>query len=139
MPGAVRVVVVLALGALLSGCGVFGSSPSDPIGRRYVSTEVEGQSIPGGGPLQLSFPARERVAASAGCNRFTGTADLSGGRIRAGTLASTRMACPPPRDGADDWVRTLFAGAPRWALDGEVLTLTTGAVTVTLTERTDGR
>ena len=35
-----------ALGALLSGGGLFGSSPSDPIGRRYVSTEVEGRPIP---------------------------------------------------------------------------------------------
>ncbi|WP_455901971.1 META domain-containing protein [Rhodococcus gordoniae] len=138
MPGAVRIVAVLALGAVLSGCGI-GGSPSDPIGRRYVSTEVTGRPIPGGGQLELSFPARERLAASAGCNRFTGTADLSGGRIRAGTLASTRMACPPPRDGADDWVRTLFASTPRWTLDGEALTLTTGSVTVTLTERTNGR
>ena len=36
-------------------------------------------------------------------------------------------------------VRTLFASTPRWTLDGEALTLTTGSVTVTLTERTNGR
>ena len=138
MPGAVRVVAVLTLGAVLSGCGI-GGSPADPIGRRYVSTEVAGRPIPGHGPLELSFPARERLAATAGCNRFTGTVDLSGGRIRAGTLASTRMACPPSRAGADEWVRTLFAGTPRWTLDGEVLTLTTGSATITLTERTNGR
>ncbi|MEU5843363.1 META domain-containing protein [Rhodococcus sp. NPDC047139] len=141
MPGASRVVAVLALGSVLSGCGggESGSSSSDPVGRRYVSTEIEGRPIPGGGPLELSFPAVERLAATAGCNRFTGTADFSGGTIRAGNLASTRMVCPPPRNGADDWVQTLFAGRPRWTSDGEVLTLTTGSVTVTLTERTNGR
>jgi len=141
MPGAVRVIALLGLSSLLFSCGLGESdpSPADPTGRRYVSTEVGGRPIPGGGPLVLSFPARERLAATAGCNRLTGTVDLSGGTIRAGALASTPMSCPPRLDGADDWMRTLFAGRPRWTLDGDVLTLTTGAATVTLTERADRR
>ena len=142
-------IALLALSSLLFSCGLGESdpSPADPTGRRYVSTEVGGRPIPGGGPLVLSFPARERLAAKGRPPQAdhrqgevgTGTVDLSGGTIRAGALASTPMSCPPRLDGADDWMRTLFAGRPRWTLDGDVLTLTTGAATVTLTERADRR
>jgi len=133
--------IAVAVGSSMCACSLSGpgNSPSDLVGRRYVSTSVEGRAIPGGGPLELSFPARERLAASAGCNRFTGTAELSGGVVRTGVLASTRMACPPPREGADAWLRELFSASPRWSSDGDVLTLTTSFVTVTLTDRAAGR
>ena len=52
----------------------------------------------GGGAVaraQLRFEG-ERVAGTAGCNRFTGGWRQEGQTISFGTLALTRMACPPP-------------------------------------------
>ena len=137
MTGALRAFALLALAGLLCACSSEGSTPSasDLVGRDFVSTEIVGTPIPGGGPLTVAFPAPERLAAYAGCNRMMGTADLSGGTVRADQLASTMMACPPPLDGADQWVQNLFAARPGWQWDGTVLTLTTGALTVTLVEQ----
>lgn len=140
MTGASRVAVALAVTAVLCGCtGEGPGSPSELVGRRFVSVDIDGRPIPGGGPLDITFPADERLVASAGCNRFAGPADLSGGTIRSGRLSSTRAACPPPRDGADAWLGALFVGSPRWSLDDDQLTLTSATVTVTLAERTPAR
>ncbi|HEY1471498.1 MAG TPA: META domain-containing protein [Candidatus Acidoferrum sp.] len=42
---------------------------------------------------QLAFPEAGRAAGNASCNRFTGSAEISGDSIKFGMLASTRMAC----------------------------------------------
>lgn len=41
----------------------------------------------------LAFPESGRVAGNGSCNRFTGSAEISGDTIKFGMLASTRMAC----------------------------------------------
>lgn len=131
-----RTLGALSVAAMLTACANDdATSASELVGRSFVSVDVVGRAIPGGGPLELTFPARERMVAFAGCNRFTGPADLSGGTVRTGRQSSTRVACPPPRSDADAWLTTLFSAAPRWHLDGENLTLTGDGVTVTLRER----
>ncbi|MGW0016705.1 META domain-containing protein [Rhodococcus sp. NPDC003382] len=114
------------------------SSATDPaalIGRTFVSTEVTGTPIPGEGPLVVEFPEPGRIAATAGCNRAVGEVDLADGVLRTDRLASTMMACPPPKDGADAWLTGLFDADPQWSVDGDVLTLTGDAVTVSLTDK----
>ena len=54
-------------------------------------------------------------------------------------FATTMMACPPPLDEADRWVQKLFAARPRWHLDGDVLTLATDNLRVTLVEQSADR
>ncbi|MGR3636275.1 MAG: YbaY family lipoprotein [Shimia sp.] len=51
--------------------------------------ELQSERVP-----QMRFEADGRVSGSSGCNRFTGSVDLSGGGFAFGPLASTRMACP---------------------------------------------
>jgi heat shock protein HslJ len=141
-----RALAVLSLVVLASGCG--GSSaeggddaapgaanPEDVVGRSFISTAVSGTEIPGGGPLVLDFPEAGRIAATAGCNRMFGSVELTDGKLVAGQLASTLMACPPPRDGADKWVSDLLSGSPQWSLEGDTLTLASGSTTVTLTDK----
>jgi heat shock protein HslJ len=41
----------------------------------------------------LAFPEAGRAAGNASCNRFTGSAEISGDTLKFGMLASTRMAC----------------------------------------------
>lgn len=144
MTGMVRtfgLAVLLTLAATTAACAGDGAAtpPQDPAvltGRAFVSTAVSGPPIPGGGPLVVEFPESGRIAATAGCNRSVGAVDLGDGVVRADRLASTLMSCPPPIDGADTWLSDLFAAQPRWHLDGDVLTLDGGDVSVSLLDRT---
>lgn len=128
--------LTLALAATACGSAADSSGTADdPTGRTFVSTAVEGTPIPGDGPLVLDFFEEDRLAATAGCNRFTGAVDLSDGVVHAPDLAGTLMACEPSREGADEWLRALLADAPRWTLTGDELTLTGGEVTVSLLDK----
>lgn len=104
-------------------------------GRTFVSTDVTGPEVPGGGPLEVAFPERNGIAMSAGCNRGVGSVDLADGIVTTGPIATTMMACPGDLMGADAWMTDLFAAQPTWALNDDVLTLTTPGTTVTLTDK----
>ncbi|NMM84341.1 META domain-containing protein [Rhodococcus sp. SRB_17] len=148
---AAAVIGLLAIAAV-SGCSSNSDSPggsentstatssaavagSDPTGRVFISTAVEGTPIPGGGPLTLDFTAPGRILATAGCNNATGTVTFTGGKITADALASTMMACEPGVMESDAWVATLIGATPAWALSGDTLTLTTADATVTLADK----
>jgi heat shock protein HslJ len=52
----------------------------------------------GAAPITLNFSTQggqRRANGFSGCNRFTGTYDLTDGKLSFGPLASTRMACAP--------------------------------------------
>ncbi|MFW3117012.1 lipoprotein [Mycolicibacterium mageritense DSM 44476 = CIP 104973] len=126
--------IVIAL--VLAGCSGTESASADPQtvdGRTFVSVAVDGDQIPGGGPLTVGFDG-DRISTFAGCNRGAGTADLADGHIAA-QLAMTMMACPPPAGDADAWMSKFFDARPSWTLDGDTLTLRTDAATVTLQDR----
>lgn len=107
---------------------------ADLTGRTFVSVQVEGDQIPGAGPLTVSFDGN-RISTFAGCNRGSGTVDLSGGRVTTSQLAMTMMACPPPAGDSDAWVSKFFDAKPTWSLSGDDLTLRTEATTVTLRDK----
>ncbi|WP_454789648.1 META domain-containing protein [Mycolicibacterium lutetiense] len=107
---------------------------TDLTGRTFVSVAVDGDQIPGNGPLTVSFDGN-RISTFAGCNHGSGTADLSGGRITTSQLAMTMMACPPPVGDSDAWVSKFFDAKPTWSLAGDDLTLRTDAATVTLRDK----
>ena len=137
------VLAALALTVIATACSsdegadaaAGAADPAALIGRTFVSTEVTGTPIPGDGPLVVEFPQPGRIAATAGCNRAVGDVNLADGVMRTDRLASTMMACPPPKDGADAWLSGLFDTDPQWSVDGDVLTLTGDAVTVSLTDK----
>ncbi|WP_026256193.1 META domain-containing protein [Mycobacterium sp. 155] len=119
----------------LAGCSgtVDADNPITPEGRTFVSISVDGEQIPGGGPLTVNFD-ENRISTFAGCNHGSGTADLSGGRVVT-QLASTMMACPPPLGDADAWVSKFFQASPSWSLTGDTLTLKTTTATVTMKDK----
>lgn len=131
-PIAFTVLATLAL-ASCSGTGTGNADDATPNGRTFVSVSVDGEQIPGGGPLTVSFDG-DRISTFAGCNHGSGTVDLADGRIVT-QLASTMMGCMPPLDDADTWVSSLFEAQPAWSLDGDTLTLRTDAATVTLQDK----
>jgi heat shock protein HslJ len=59
-----------------------------------VLQDLAGTPALANGKATLAFPEAGRAAGNASCNRFTGSAEISGDAIKFGMLASTRMACP---------------------------------------------
>ncbi|WP_135453768.1 META domain-containing protein [Mycobacterium sp. DL99] len=125
----------IALAVLaMAGCSDNAAADDTTLdGRTFVSERVEGDQIPGGGPLTVGFDGN-RISTYAGCNHGSGTADLAEGRITT-QLAMTMMACPPPVGDSDAWVSKFFDAKPTWALSGDSLTLRTDAATVTLRDK----
>ncbi|MGV9825472.1 MULTISPECIES: META domain-containing protein [unclassified Gordonia (in: high G+C Gram-positive bacteria)] len=110
------------------------NDPATLVGKSFTSTSVSGTPIPGGGPLSVAFPEAGRISATAGCNRHMGRLTVSGDTMSAGDLASTMMACPPPRDGADAWLSTFLTSPVTWKYGDSTLTLTSAGSTAVLTE-----
>lgn len=71
-------------------------------------------------------------AASAGCNRFAGTARIEGDGLSFGPARATRMACPPPLDAAEAALAAALGETARWEIDGTTLRLSDAAGTVLL-------
>ncbi|MFW0794831.1 META domain-containing protein [Gordonia sp. CPCC 205515] len=103
-------------------------------GKSFSSTEVKGTEIPGGGPLVITFPDAGRVSLTAGCNRHIGSITVDGDTMTFHQLASTMMACPPPRDGADKWVAEFTKQPVTWAVHDDHLELSRGDQQVALVE-----
>lgn len=110
------------------------AATTPPHDRTFLSTEVEGEPIPGGGPLTLTF-GTDRISANAGCNTASGTVAFEGDVMQVGQLASTLMGCTGDTAGADQWVDTLLSSNPTWRLDGDTLTLRNADQTVTLLDK----
>ncbi|MCW4354454.1 META domain-containing protein [Hoyosella sp. YIM 151337] len=128
----------LTASTVIAGCGndEMGAAMDELTGRTFLSTEIAGAAIPGGGPLRLEFGEDSRIIANAGCNTASGTARLESGRIITGELAMTLIGCPPETAGADEWLGALFAAEPEWTLEDATLTLRTDNGQVTLVDRT---
>ncbi|GAB09431.1 hypothetical protein GOARA_036_01630 [Gordonia araii NBRC 100433] len=131
---AAAVAVSAAAGAALLVSPATADAVPGLTGRSFVSTSVTPLPIPGGGPLKISFGAKDRVSLTAGCNQMGGTAKARGGRLHFSRLASTMMACPPPRNLADAWASNFAKKAPHYRVAGPVLTLSTPTTTVVLRE-----
>ncbi len=133
-----RLAALAILGTAVAGCGSAEKEPSDdtatPMGHTYISTEVVGDEIPGGGPMTLAF-TDGRISASSGCNSAGGTVDLRNHVLKTSPLAGTLMACPGERARADAWQADFLESEPTWRLDGDRLTLTGKSVTVHLTDK----
>ncbi|WP_072690898.1 META domain-containing protein [Rhodococcus marinonascens] len=129
---------LLTFASLTACSGDEQAVPADPTGRTFVSTSVVGDSIPGGGPLVLGFSDAGRLSMDAGCNQGSADVELAHGKIVAGPLVMTEMACPGEAAGADAWAARLLDAQPNWTLDestdGSTLTLTTPTTSVTLTD-----
>jgi len=76
---------------------------------------------------QLAFSGRN-LNATAGCNRMAGQWRTEGRRLIAGRLAQTEMWCESPRlMEQEQALATLLAAAPQYRLEGDRLTLRSGA------------
>lgn len=135
--------MALACVLVLAACGDDGSSSGDDgggdaggggsstvtfddlVGQTFASTSVTGHELVADTQVSLTF-IESRISALAGCNTQNGTADVVDGTLEVGELASTLVGCEGDLIAQDQWLSGFLEGGPDIALDGDVLTLTSG-------------
>lgn len=64
-------------------------------GSRWLAEDIAGGGVVDRAQSRLEVLENGRISGNSGCNVFNGAGQLSGGAVKIGMLASTRMACPP--------------------------------------------
>lgn len=105
--------------------GALALTPEALIHHRFVLTGIDGAPFtPGERVPELSFNEGFRIAAGI-CNRFTGQAELDGGVLKAGQMASTKMLCVDETLNAlENRFAVMLRSGARVDFDGRILTLT---------------
>jgi heat shock protein HslJ len=138
---ALSVLAVAAL-TLSAGCGgddgdttTPGSSPTPEVlaGRTFLSTATAGFDLVAGTRIRLTFD--EAIGAYAGCNSMGGDYSIVEGRLQAGPLNQTEMACDPPLMAQDERLADLLTGRPLITLADDTLIVSDGNTTLTLRDR----
>lgn len=99
---------VEADGRTLNGCGGAILAPAALAETSWRIVAISGEDVTGDA-YHLQFGA-DRLNGQAGCNRFSGPYSAAGGRLSAGPIMTTRMACPEPRMGHERSVLHLLGG-----------------------------
>lgn len=91
--------IVLLL-ALLAVTSFANATEMNMTGFELTGTEWWAEDIDGKGVIDMShttlqFPEQGGVAGDTGCNRYRGSAEISGTSISFGPMAGTRKACAP--------------------------------------------
>jgi heat shock protein HslJ len=73
-----------------------GMKGFDLIGSEWKLDDLAGEKVMDRVQATLLFRETGKVAGKGSCNRFSGSAEISGNSIKFGPLISTRMACPEP-------------------------------------------
>ena len=76
-------------------------------------------------PITFEFDNEGNIAGDGSCNRFGGSCQIEGDKIKLGPLRSTRRACEPEVMQQEHKFLALLAAATTWSLDGDNLVLTT--------------
>jgi heat shock protein HslJ len=116
-------------------------SPVPPVGltgRTFLSTGVTVDGAPfalvAGTRIRLIFD-NGSLSANAGCNIIGGNLVIDGDTLRFSGVSMTEMGCDQARHAQDDWLVTFLSSSPKFVLDGNDLTLTSGMTVVTLLDR----
>ncbi len=76
-------------------------------------------------PITFEFDTEGNIAGDASCNRFGGSCQIEGDKIKVGRLRSTRRACESDVMEQEYKFLALLGAAATWSLDGDNLVLTT--------------
>jgi putative lipoprotein len=99
----------LAIVAAVTACADRVVSHPPPVvpaeriaGIEWIAAEIHG--LPGDAAVRSTLRVEPdgRAFGNGGCNHFTGAARIDGATLTLGPLASTRMACAPPRGPQED-------------------------------------
>jgi len=101
------------------------STPATLPGSAWKATALAGQTPFDNHPITFQFDTEGNIAGNASCNRFGGSCQIEGNKIKVGPLRSTRRACEPDIMQQEHKFLALLAAAATWSLDGDKLVLTT--------------
>lgn len=105
--------------------------------RTFTSTKVTHEGAPR--PLvpdtriEVRFPLG-LVSIQAGCNSYASEVQIRSDRLVLEEIVGTEVGCVPALHEQDGWLVEFFTAEPGWKLDGELLTLTSGATVIELRE-----
>ncbi len=84
---------------------------------------TSGAGLEAGAPAPTATFSGGSVTGTTGCNRYTGTYVIDGGRMSIETGASTLKACPPPADEVERAYLAALGRVSGWRAEGEELVL----------------
>lgn len=99
----------------LNGCG--GDPKALLVGSEWVVEDINGQGIIDSSRITLNFTENANVQGLAGCNRYTGTYQLTGAGLRIEQVTQTRMACVPALMQQEEKVLDTLTSVTRFRLD----------------------
>jgi len=104
------------------------SAPVSLVGTEWALADLAGTPVIANSKASLAFPEAGRVAGNGSCNRFTGSATITGDTLKFGALASTRMACMDGGVSAqeDAYLKALGAANRYEVSNGDLLIYATG-------------
>jgi heat shock protein HslJ len=144
-------VVVLAVSALVAGCGSSdggSSATTSPKagkrgsldGRTFTATSATEGGTPhplvAGSVIEVAFDDG-RVRASAGCNQMSGPYRLVGDALTLGSPAMTEIGCDTTLMDQDTWLVGVLARPLTVSEDAAGITLTAGATVLVLAEEAE--
>src|SRR5687768_2217653 len=96
----VPLIAIAVLGSVAIGCGDGAMQVSETLQARTFLTESvtvqnEPKSLVDGTKIRLSFPEKNRITVTAGCNILGGTVGIDRGHLVIIDLGSTEMGCDP--------------------------------------------
>ena len=97
---------------------------SDLVDSSWTFTAIDGDA-PVSEKARLTFEG-DRIGANVGCNGMGGPWRLEGGRLIAGPLVQTQMYCEGPVWDQEKAVGALLAAAPKFGVNGDVMTIESG-------------
>ena len=111
-------------------------TPESLIHHRFMLSGIDGAPFtPGERVPELEFNEGFRIAAGI-CNRFTGQAELDGGVLKAGRMASTKMLCiDETLNALENRFAAMMEAGAQADFDGRTLTLTRDGESLTWTLR----
>lgn len=95
----------------------------DSLSGKWRIERIEGADAFDTAKTSFELLPNGRVATTLGCNRMIGEPRIQGERISFGTMAATRMACPPPLDALERKYMEALQAVRAFRLDGPRLTL----------------
>ena len=125
------VLVAAGLAAVIVACGAGTTSPAVGLaGTSWVVTEVGDDDTDEPRPT-MTFAADGTVSGTSGCNQYSGSYEVDGGKLTITAMAATAMACADPVIDAQaaDFSAALN-GAASWAIrpDGDLEILAPTAI-----------
>ncbi|HEY7885154.1 MAG TPA: META domain-containing protein [Cellvibrionaceae bacterium] len=102
-------------GQTLNGCA--GDPRQLLVGKEWIVEDISGQGIVDSSRVTVEFSDDGKIFGHAGCNRYTGSYQLSGEGLAVGSLVSTQMACADALMNQENEMLKVLQGIARFEVD----------------------